>query len=182
MYHSGERAPLENICNRLGIHHATFAVCVCQLGTTLLHTTFMFYYVKVFLTRYHVNDVWFDYAQILFLIWNAVNDPLFGYLQNISTSWMRSRRKVILYGSGFFAASFLIPWFPWTGEDGAPWIVGVHLVVSLYVYDGMFSFVVLAWCALFSEISTEHTSRVRAMKYMQVRPCIIELSGPKDAP
>lgn len=162
-----------NFLERFGVHHPTFAVCICQFGSTILHTTFMFYYVKIFLNVYHVNERWFDVAQILFLFWNALNDPLFGYLQNSNNNWMRNRRKVILYGSPLFALSFLLPWFPWTGPDGANWLIGVHLIVSLYIYDGMFSFVLLAWCSLFAEITTDHSNRVRAVKYMQVKSTVV---------
>jgi len=33
--------------NRLGIHHDTFAVAVLSFGSGMIHTIFMFYYVKV---------------------------------------------------------------------------------------------------------------------------------------
>lgn len=42
---------------------------------------FMFYYVKIYLNIFHVPQMWFNIAQTLFMFWNAVNDPLFGYMQ-----------------------------------------------------------------------------------------------------
>lgn len=41
----------------------------------------MFYYVKIYMNVFHVPHVWFNIAQTLFMFWNAINDPLFGYLQ-----------------------------------------------------------------------------------------------------
>lgn len=57
------------------------AICSGQFGMTVLQTVFMFYYVKVFLNIFKINEIWFDIAQLLFMVWNSVNDPLFGYLQ-----------------------------------------------------------------------------------------------------
>ncbi len=59
----------------------TFSLCIMTLGSTLMHTVFMFYYVRVFLGRFHIDTYWFQLTQILFMIWNALNDPLFGYMQ-----------------------------------------------------------------------------------------------------
>ena len=82
---------------------------------------------------------------------------------------MRSRKKSILYGAPLFMLSFLLPWFPWMDYNHAPaWVVGAHLIVALFFYDGFFSFVLLAWCSVFSEATTDHVSRVRAIKYMQI--------------
>ncbi|VBB26515.1 unnamed protein product [Acanthocheilonema viteae] len=57
------------------------AIFCGQLGLSLMQTFFMFYYVKVFLNIYKINQFWFGIAQMLFAIWNAINDPLFGYAQ-----------------------------------------------------------------------------------------------------
>lgn len=57
------------------------ALCCGQLAMSLMQTFFMFYYVKVFLNIYKIDQFWFGIAQILFAIWNAINDPLFGYAQ-----------------------------------------------------------------------------------------------------
>ena len=60
----------------------TNAALFCgQLGLGLLQTSFNFYYVKVFLNVNHVTESWFRISQLLFLLWNAINDPIFGYLQ-----------------------------------------------------------------------------------------------------
>lgn len=66
---------------RLRNQHGNLALFCGQLALGLMQTTFMFYYVKVFLNVFHVNEYWFNVAQVLFMIWNAINDPLFGYIQ-----------------------------------------------------------------------------------------------------
>ncbi|XP_056389850.1 transmembrane protein 180-like isoform X2 [Hyla sarda] len=107
--------------------------------------------------------------QVVFMIWNAINDPLFGYIQdNSKTGFCSIRRHSILYGAPFYALAFLLPWFPWKDYSEGDWLSGVHLMVALCIFDGMLTFVLLAQCALFAEISTKHESRLQLIKYNQV--------------
>lgn len=145
------------------------ALFLGNFGLSLLHTVFQFYYVKVFLNIYNVNEYWFNLAQLFFCFWNAVNDPLFGYLQDICGTWMRDRSKIFTYFGPFLVLSFLLPWFPWrTGSDSPPYVEGLHLIVSLFFYDAFFSCVGVAWSALFSDSTRNHRKRVRAVKYAQL--------------
>uniref|UniRef100_A0A914WHR8 Uncharacterized protein n=1 Tax=Plectus sambesii TaxID=2011161 RepID=A0A914WHR8_9BILA len=157
----------------------TVAVAMTSLGAGILGVVYNFYYIKVFLEFYQIQPAYLNMAQILFMIWNAINDPLFGCIQDVGcgrwAKWLMNRRKVILYMGPFFSASFLIFWFPWTKEN-PPWIVGVHLLTSLFVYDSLFSFVLSAHCGLFTELSTEHSKRVRVVIYMEIASVIGSLA------
>lgn len=64
--------------------HPNLALFASQFALGLMQVIFMFYYVKVFLNIFNVNEFWFNIAQFLFMLWNAINDPLFGYLQVIN--------------------------------------------------------------------------------------------------
>ncbi|XP_074637522.1 transmembrane protein 180-like isoform X2 [Acropora palmata] len=154
----------------LKINKNALAYSATTLAATMMNSVFNFYYVKTFLNVYKISNYWFNVAQIVFLIWNAINDPLFGYFQDSST-WMvlRKRRLAIFYGAPLFAISFLSPWFPWTwfGFSG-DWVVGLHLMTSLCLYDGLLTFVLLAQCSLFAEISTQQEERQTILKYAQV--------------
>lgn len=104
------------------------------------------------------------------MVWNAINDPLFGYLQDNSRVPCCSQRRLsILYGAPLYSLAFLIAWFPWQTYAPGDWLSGVHLTVSLCAFDAMLTFVLLAQCALFAEISGHHQSRIRLVKYNQVR-------------
>jgi Na+/melibiose symporter-like transporter len=49
---------------------------------------------------------------MLYLVWNAVNDPLFALLQDNATCRLtRTRRESILYAAPVLALSYMIPWF-----------------------------------------------------------------------
>lgn len=112
--------------------------------------------------------------QVVYMVWNAFNDPLFGYLQdNSRMPCLVQRRLSILYGAPFYSLAFLIPWFPWRTYMPGDWLSGLHLMVALCAFDGMLTFVLLAQCALFAEISNQHQSRLRLIKYNQVGTCIL---------
>uniref|UniRef100_A0A0N4ZD09 MFS transporter n=1 Tax=Parastrongyloides trichosuri TaxID=131310 RepID=A0A0N4ZD09_PARTI len=139
-----------------------------QLALSLMQSLFMFSYVKVFLNIYHISQYWFNLAQVFFMIWNAINDPLFGYLQDFGRSWMRQRNKIFLIFGPFLVISFLSLWFPWSTDDKTSTLQGCHLIFSLFFYDAFYSCLSVAWGALFAESSRDHTKRVQGMKYSQL--------------
>ncbi|CAB3408561.1 unnamed protein product [Caenorhabditis bovis] len=146
---------------------ALVAIGLGQFGLSVLQTMFMFYYVKVFLNKFHVQTWWFNLAQTLFMIWNAINDPLFGYLQEVPGTWLNNRQKVIRLFSPFIVGSFIFMWFPWntSGSDSE----GIHLILSLFFYDAFFSAIGVAWGALFADTTADQPQlRVKAMKYSQI--------------
>ncbi|XP_061223487.1 transmembrane protein 180-like isoform X4 [Neopsephotus bourkii] len=153
----------------LGIHPNALAYSMTTLGAGMMNSIFNFYYVKLFLNRYKISEAAFHQAQVVFMIWNAINDPLFGYIQDNSTFTCCSRRQFsILYGAPLYALAFLLPWFPWKHYEEGDWQSGLHLIIALCAFDGLLTFVLLAQCALFAEISTRHESRLQLIKYNQV--------------
>uniref|UniRef100_A0A8V0Z8W6 Transmembrane protein 180 n=1 Tax=Gallus gallus TaxID=9031 RepID=A0A8V0Z8W6_CHICK len=157
----------------LEIHPNALAYSMTTLGAGMMNSVFNFYYVKLFLNRYRISEVAFHQAQVVFMIWNAINDPLFGYIQDNSKLPCCSRRQFsILYGAPLYALAFLLPWFPWRHYEEGDWLSGLHLIIALCAFDGLLTFVLLAQCALFAEISTRHESRLQLIKYNQVATLI----------
>ena len=107
------------------------------------------------------------------MVWNAINDPLFAYVQdNYRFSIVKSRRHSILYGAPLLAVAFVIVWFPWGDYSEGGWLVGVQLTVSLCFYDAVYTFVLLAQSALFHDLSPVQEDRVRLVRYSQVASTI----------
>ena len=104
------------------------------------------------------------------MIWNAINDPLFAYLQDSTNfTFTRTRRESVLYAAPLFAISFLIPWFPWGNTDGTQiWLTGLHLIVALCFWDTMFTYVGLAYCCIFTEMSKDNNVRLKMVRYTQI--------------
>ncbi|XP_014785056.1 transmembrane protein 180 [Octopus bimaculoides] len=133
---------------------------------SFLNSIFQFYYVKIFLNIYHIEESWFHIAQVVFMIWNAINDPLFAYIQDMSGySFVRSRRETILYAAPFLSLAFLIPWFPWSFGT---WLTGIHLIMSLCLYDTAFTYIGLAHCCLSTEMSHVHKDRLQLIQFAEL--------------
>ncbi|KAK9535061.1 hypothetical protein VZT92_007466 [Zoarces viviparus] len=152
-----------------GLNPAAVAYSMTTLGSGMINNIFSFYYVKLFLNKYKISEGAFHQSQVVYMVWNAINDPLFGYLQdNSKVPCCSQRRLSILYGAPLYSLAFLIAWFPWQTYAPGDWLSGVHLMVALCAFDAMLTFVLLAQCALFAEISSHHQSRLRLVKYSQV--------------
>ncbi|XGW20378.1 hypothetical protein V3C99_003852 [Haemonchus contortus] len=151
--------------SRFSPDNPLIAIACGQFSLSLMQTMFMFYYVKVYLNVFHVPNMWFNIAQTLFMFWNAINDPLFGYLQDKPGSWLNSRTRVIRTFAPFMVTSFVFMWVPWS--EGSS-LEGIHLIVSLFLYDAFFSALGVSWSALFADSTKEPGLRVSAMKYSQI--------------
>ncbi|XP_049417875.1 transmembrane protein 180-like isoform X1 [Epinephelus fuscoguttatus] len=157
----------------LRLDWAAVSYAMTTLGASMINNIFSFYYVKLFLNKYKISEGAFHQSQVVYMVWNAVNDPLFGYLQdNSKVPCCSQRRLSILYGAPFYSLAFLLAWFPWRTYAPGDWLSGLHLAVTLCAFDGMLTFVLLAQCSLFAEISGQHQSRLRLIKYNQVASLI----------
>ncbi|XP_064647794.1 transmembrane protein 180-like [Lineus longissimus] len=151
------------------LHRNSVAYALISLASGMMGSIFGFYYVNIFLNRYKIEESWFQASQVLYMIWNAINDPLFGYWQdNFQGECFKTRSSAIKYGALLWAISFLIPWFPWTSDPANTVIIGIHLTVSLFMWDALLTSVLLAQCAVFTEMSKKTEDRMRLVRYTQV--------------
>lgn len=169
----GRMNVLRYLVVNFGVNPAALAFAMTTLGSAMINNVFSFYYVNLFLNKYKISEGAFHKSQVVYMVWNAVNDPLFGYLQDNSRVPCCSQRRLsILYGAPLYSLAFLLAWFPWRSYTPGDWLSGLHLTVVLCAFDGMLTFVLLAQCALFAEISSHHQNRLRLVKYNQVASLI----------
>ena len=140
-------------------------------GVGICNAVFNIYYVKLYLDHYKVNPVYFYWAQLVFLIWNALNDPLLAYLQDVSRfKLFRSRKLSLYHGAFWLVATFLLPWYEWYtllpfSHDVN---VGLHLCLTLSAYDTMFTYIGLAQSAAFAELSQAQEVRLHLLLHRNV--------------
>ncbi|GMR37595.1 hypothetical protein PMAYCL1PPCAC_07790, partial [Pristionchus mayeri] len=150
-------------------HFQPLMVAFLCFGFATFLSVYMLYYMKVFLDVYHISTDWIKIVQALFLVWNAVNDPMMGYLQDIGCcgmTWIMDRRKVIMYCAPVFAFSYMIFWFPWSTTNTV--ITGIHLLVGLFLFDTLLTLVLSAYCGILVEACSKHTQRVRCLIYAEL--------------
>jgi len=76
---------------------------------------------------------------LIFGIWNAVNDPLFGYISDRTKSKIGRRLPYIRYGAPLFALGFILFWVPIPGSDGNQTLLFVQMLIALFIYDTLYT-------------------------------------------
>ena len=139
-------------------------------GIAILLPIYGFYNVKVYLDVFGVDESWFQLAQSISVITNAVNGPLIGCLMD-GTTRLRDRRLLILVASPLYVVAFLLTWYPWADYDRteSQWIGGIQLTWSLCSFDAALTLVLLLRCAILSEIATDNAQRIR-FTWLDIHP------------
>jgi GPH family glycoside/pentoside/hexuronide:cation symporter len=97
-------------------------------------------------------------AWMLFMVWNAVNDPLFGIIEDKTHSKLGRRIPYLRYGSIIYCILFILIWFPIPTND--PIIIFLNLLAMLAIFDTIFTIIGLVTFGLPAEMAI--TSKGRA--------------------
>ncbi|KAB5555625.1 hypothetical protein PHYPO_G00036300 [Pangasianodon hypophthalmus] len=135
------------------------------LFVSILHNVFLLYYVDTFVSVYKIDKLSFWVGETVFLIWNSLNDPLFGWLSDrsflstpqsgsqISSPEVVLKRLQSLARNGpLFALSFLAFWVAWAHP-------GLQFLICLCLYDGFLTLVDLNHNALLADLAVSANER-----------------------
>ena len=92
-----------------------------------------YYYV----TYLGLSSSWASFAWILFGIWNAINDPIFGFITDHTHSKLGRRIPFIRYGAPLIAAAFILTWFPWDAASQG-WLMA-QMLICLFLFDTLYT-------------------------------------------
>ncbi|KAF7254011.1 hypothetical protein EYD10_01141 [Varanus komodoensis] len=136
-----------------------------SLFVSILHNVFLLYYVDTFVSIYKIDKLSFWIGETVFLIWNSLNDPLFGWLSDrvflstqqsgveISTPEVVLKRLRALSQNGpLFAMSFLAFWIAWAPP-------GLQFLICLCLYDSFLTMVDLNQNALLADLAVSAKDR-----------------------
>ena len=76
---------------------------------------------------------------LLFGIWNAVNDPLFGWISDRTRSGLGRRIPYIRYGAPLYAVAFVACWINWPGTGTNQTLMFVQLLLFLFLFDTLYT-------------------------------------------
>ncbi|MFW9819274.1 MAG: MFS transporter [Candidatus Thorarchaeota archaeon] len=120
---------------------------------------FAFYFTAVGL-----NITYIMTAFIIWIIWNAVNDPLLGYLSDRThTRWGR-RKPYIMLGTIPMLIIEIIVWMPPLGND---LLTFFYLLILLFCYDTFYTMVTF-FDSLFPELYTSVEERAEVNTIKQI--------------
>ncbi len=100
---------------------------------------------------------WIATASFIYAFWNALNDPLFGYITDSTRSRWGRRIPYMRFTAPFLALTFLLVWFapPKAGQEALFW----WMLVSMLLYDTCYTIIGLAYSALLPEVSESDAER-----------------------
>jgi len=120
---------------------------------------------------------------ILFMVWNSVNDPLIGIIQDKTKSKLGRRVPYLRYGAVLYAIAFLFVWFPFIYYSQlayplfAQWFPGIdttdmglfwnHLMM-LFIFDTLFSMIGLICNILPAEMAITAQERTNVVAFATI--------------
>ena len=145
---------LQKLKSFTNTHQQQLAYGLSGFSASLLTTQFGLFNVALFTTVVQLNPNSFYLGHIIYALWNAVNDPAFGWLIDKTGT----RLEIIQYGGPLWAACFLVTWFPWS-YDGESWLAFFHFLFSMFCFDGFLTFVMIVKCALLADLCVSSQAR-----------------------
>lgn len=124
-----------------------------NLTTGLFLTWTQIFYINMIL----IDPLMWALAWIIYFIWNALNDPIFGHISDKTrTKYGRRIPYLMICGpvlSISFICIYLVPAYSST------WIKFSWLLISLLLYDSFFTMVSLCFSSLLAELSINPEER-----------------------
>ena len=111
------------------------ADCLCTTINSLLTGGGMTYFFTKFLglSEGRASTVW-----MIFAIWNALNDPLFGYISDHTKSKLGRRIPYIRYGAFFYSLIFVLTWIRWPLGTSQTALF-IQMLSTLFLFDTLYT-------------------------------------------
>jgi GPH family glycoside/pentoside/hexuronide:cation symporter len=80
----------------------------------VIATSFTYFYI----IKLGLSWFWTSIAWLIFIVWNTLNDPLFGFIEDRTKSKKYGRRiPYIRFGGLVYGALFILSWIPFFSPD-----------------------------------------------------------------
>lgn len=144
---------------------------IAALGTSLISGVFGALLPIFYQDYLGLSARWIALASAIYAIWNALNDPIFGYISD-STRTKRGRRiPYMRYTAPFLAATFILVWL--APQHAGDFSLFMWMLVSMVLYDSCYTMIGLVYSALLPEVSESDTER----NHLQISSSLFGLLG-----
>ena len=111
-----------------------------------------------FVNYFGMDAGWSATCWLLFGIWNAINDPLFGYISDRTKSKLGRRIPYIRYGSIMIAGVFILSWVKFfsTGSDVQMF---AQMLISLFFFDMLYTAIATSLYVMPYEMAVTNEAR-----------------------
>jgi glycoside/pentoside/hexuronide:cation symporter, GPH family len=144
---------------------------IAALGTSLISGVFGALLPIFYQDYLGLAARWIALASGIYAIWNAINDPIFGYISDSTRSKHGRRIPYMRYTAPFLAATFVLVWLaPQHAGDSSLFL---WMLVSMVLYDGCYTMIGLVYSALLPEVTESETGR----NHLQISSSLFGLLG-----
>lgn len=127
-----------------------------SLMSGIVYTSVSFFYTdKLFADAKMIGWAW-----IIFMVWNTINDPIFGYITDNTRNKLGRRIPYIRYGAIFYGLLFIFCWYP-IAPIGSKWGLFFNFIIILFLFDTMYSIIGTCYYCLPNEMTTDPVQRAR---------------------
>ena len=147
----------ENISTRIYTLKDKLIWGLANFGTSIIQgvfatTTVIFYHVYLGLDPFYIG-----LAATIYAIWNALNDPIFGYISDRTRTKLGRRIPFMRFTAPFLAITFVIFWL--VPIDSSQLSIFLWMLVMMALYDTCYTIIGLVYSALLPELSEEDQVR-----------------------
>jgi Na+/melibiose symporter and related transporters len=144
---------------------------VAALGTSLISGIFGALLPIFYQDYLGLGAGWIALASLIYGIWNAVNDPLFGFISDSTRSKKGRRIPYMRYTAPFLALSFVAVWFAPKGAGQVA--IFVWMLVTMILYDGCYTIIGLVYSSLLPEVTESDSER----NHLQISSSLFSMLG-----
>ena len=115
-----------------------------------------------FVSYFGMDAKWSALCWLLFGIWNALNDPLFGYLSDRTKFKLGRRIPYIRYGALAIAVVFVLSWVVFF-DTGSNVQMFAQMFVSLFLFDMLYTAIATSLYVMPFEMAVTNEARSKIM-------------------
>ncbi|MFW9899375.1 MAG: MFS transporter [Candidatus Thorarchaeota archaeon] len=104
-----------------------------------------------------LNPVLAGIVWLIFGVWNAVNDPIFGHISDKTKSKLGRRIPYIRYGAPIIATAYILCWIDYPNSDQLAMFL--QLLIFLFFYDILYTAVASALYVMPYEMAVSNKAR-----------------------
>jgi len=130
---------------------------IAALGTSLISGIYAALLPIFYQDYLGLQAGWITVASTIYAVWNALNDPLFGYITDSTRSKRGRRIPYMRYTAPFLALTFILVWFapPKAGQE----VLFLWMLVTMLLYDTAYTIIGLVYSALLPEVTESDAER-----------------------
>ncbi|MFW9951184.1 MAG: MFS transporter [Candidatus Thorarchaeota archaeon] len=124
-----------------------------NLTTGLFGTWTLTFYIRIM----GIDYMLWNFAWLGYLIWNALNDPIFGLLSDRTQTKYGRRIPYLMVGGPLLSISFIFVYLSPINSEQLTYFL--WLLISLIIYDSLFTIVGLNFNALMADLTIDPQER-----------------------